>query len=57
MKKSIIETLIIEHIERNLGVTKAKAKKLYANALMFNVVREEITNQARFLYENKCELL
>ena len=57
MKKSITEMLIIEYIERNLNVSKAKAKKLYANALMFNVVREEITNQARFLIENNVELL
>ena len=57
MKKSITEMLIVEHIERTFNVSKAKAKKLYANALMFNVVREEITNQAGFLLETNTKLL
>lgn len=57
MNKKVTEDLIIENIAQRLDIKKSLAKKLYANSLMFNVVRNEIIEQAQFLYYNKVELL
>lgn len=57
MNKKVTEDLIIENIAERLDIKKSLAKKLYENSLMFNIVRNEIIEQAKFLYYNKVELL
>lgn len=42
---------IIEEIALNYGVTKVKARKLFINALLYNLVQEEIFGQVEFLLD------
>ena len=57
MNKTVTEDLIIEKIAKQLNIKKSLAKKLFINSLIYNVVRNEIVNQAQFLYENEIELI
>lgn len=43
---------LIDNIAEQRGVTKAMARKLFVNAISYNVVVEEINNQIDFLLEN-----
>ena len=51
--KDAIDSLIEEVINDQAGfgekITKSKARILIANALMYNVVSNEVCNQVRFL--------
>lgn len=42
---------LIESIAESKGITKALARKLFINAITYNVVIEEINNQIDFLME------
>ena len=57
MQKSITENLIIEKIMEKHGITKTKARKLYINSLLYNVVQNEILDQVKFLIDTNAELL
>lgn len=43
---------LIDNIAEQRGITKAMARKLFVNAISYNVVVEEINNQIDFLLEN-----
>lgn len=57
MNKAVTEDLIVEKIAKQLNIKKSLAKKLFVNSLIYNVVQNEIVNQAQFLYENEIELI
>lgn len=44
---------LVGEIAYQFDVTKKLAKKLLANALMYNVVREEVLEQVAFLLERE----
>ena len=43
---------LIDNIAEQRGITKAMARKLFVNAISYNVVVEEINNQIDFLLGN-----
>ena len=43
----------INNIAENRGISKALARKLFINAISYNVVVEEINNQIDFLMEEE----
>ena len=43
---------LIANISENKGISKTLARKLFINAISYNVVVEEINNQIDFLMEN-----
>ncbi len=44
---------LINNIVENRGISKALARKLFINAISYNVVVEEINNQIDFLMEEE----
>lgn len=46
---------IIDEIALNFGVTRTKARKLFINALLYNLVQEEILGQVEFLLDKSAE--
>lgn len=56
MRKSITEELIVEKIAKKHNITKKLARKVYSNTLIYNVVQEQILDQADFLIYHKKEL-
>ena len=44
---------LINNIAENRGISKALARKLFINAISYNVVVEEINNQIDFLMEEE----
>lgn len=46
-----ITDYLIDNIEKDRNVSKSLARKLFINAISYNVVVEEINNQIDFLME------
>ena len=57
MNKKITEDLIIETIAKTNNIKKSLAKKIYINTLIYKIVQNQIIEQAKFLIQNKIELL
>lgn len=56
INKRITEELMIEKIAQKHNITKKLAKQIYTNCLIYNVVQEQILEQAKFLIDTQTEL-